>query len=38
MAKLIEPQDVLFDYVERAVAREGYERAASISAGRNGSR
>jgi glutathione S-transferase len=30
MAKLIEPQGVLFDYVERAVAREGYERAAAI--------
>jgi glutathione S-transferase len=30
MAKLIEPQGVLFDYVERAVAREGYERAMAI--------
>jgi glutathione S-transferase len=30
MAKLIAPEGVLFDYVERAVAREGYERAASI--------
>lgn len=30
VARLIEPQGVLFDYVERAVAREGYERAAAI--------
>jgi glutathione S-transferase len=30
MAKLIQPEGVLFDYVERAVAREGYERAAAI--------
>lgn len=30
MAKVIEPQGVLFDYVERSVAREGYERAAAI--------
>lgn len=30
LARLIEPQGVLFDYVERAVARDGYERAAAI--------
>jgi len=30
IARMIEPQGVLFDYVERAVAREGYERAAEI--------
>ncbi|SAK41438.1 glutathione S-transferase domain-containing protein [Caballeronia fortuita] len=29
-AKLIEPQGVLFDYVERSLAREGYERASAI--------
>jgi glutathione S-transferase len=30
MAKLIEPGGVLSDYVDRAVAREGHERAAAI--------
>ncbi|WP_244826763.1 MULTISPECIES: glutathione S-transferase family protein [unclassified Caballeronia] len=30
MAKLIAPQGVLFDYVERAVARDSHERAAAI--------
>jgi glutathione S-transferase len=30
IAKLIEPQGVLFDYVERSLAREGYERASAI--------
>ncbi|MEZ2350646.1 glutathione S-transferase family protein [Caballeronia sp. RCC_10] len=30
LARIIEPQGVLFDYVERAIARDGYERAAKI--------
>ncbi len=30
MAKVIAPEGVLFDYVERSVAREGYERASAI--------
>jgi glutathione S-transferase len=30
IAKLLEPEGVLFDYVERSLAREGYERASAI--------